>query len=64
MHDACLDSLDSLDSLEPAKLWVIMEHKKAVAEKIKKGGGAAMRKDPHSGCRKKLKALLAEKKAR
>ena len=50
--------------MEPAKLWVIMEHKKAVAEKIKQGGGAAMRKDPHSGCRKKLKALLAEKKAR
>ena len=33
-------------AMEPAKLWVIMEHKKAVAEKIKKGGGAAMRKDP------------------
>ena len=51
-------------AMEPAKLWTIFEHKKAVAEKIKQGGGAAMRKDPHSGCRKKLKALLAEKKAR
>ena len=50
--------------MEPEKLWVIFEHKKAVAEAIKKSGGKAIGKDPHTGCRKRLVKLLAEKKAR
>ena len=50
-------------AMDPAKLWVIFEHKQAICSAILAADGKALGKDPHSGARERLHAALLAAKA-
>jgi len=42
---------DEWDKIDPAKLYCIAEHKKDIAEQVKKAGGKKLKKEAHGGAR-------------